>query len=58
MAQKDETGVERKARYERIGMASAKTIKNMLAGTALGDKLRAKGHTWVPKKKEPSKKGG
>jgi hypothetical protein len=30
----------------------------MLAGTALGDKLRAKGHTWVPEKKEPSKKGG
>jgi hypothetical protein len=58
MAPKDETGVERKARYERIGMASAKTIKNMLAGTALGDKLRAKGYTWVPEKTEPSKKGG
>jgi hypothetical protein len=58
MAPKDETRLERKARYQRIGMASAKTIKNMLAGTALGDKLRAKGHTWVPEKKEPSKKGG
>ena len=33
---------ERKARYERIGKASAKTIKNMLAGTPLGEKLRAK----------------
>jgi hypothetical protein len=58
MAPKDETGVERKARYERIGMASAKTIKNMLAGTALGGKLRAKGYRWVPEKKESSKKGG
>jgi len=58
MAPKDETGAERKARYERIGKASAKTIKNMLAGTALGDKLRAKGYTWVPENKEPSKKGG
>ncbi len=58
MAPKDETGVERKARYERIGMASAKTIKNMLAGTALGGKLRAKGYRWVPDKKERSKKGG
>jgi hypothetical protein len=66
MAPKDETGAERKARYERIGKASAKTIKNMLAGTArgdklagtaLGDKLRAKGYTWVPEKKEPPKKG-
>ena len=57
MAPKDETGAERKARYERIGKASAKTIKNMLAGTALGDKLRAKGYTWVPENKEPSKKG-
>ena len=54
MAPKDETEVERKARYERIGKASAKTIRNMLAGTALG----AKGYTWVPKKTEPSKKGG
>jgi len=58
MAPKDETGAERKARYGRIGKASAKTIKNMLAGTALGDKLRAKGYTWVPEKKEPPKKGG
>jgi hypothetical protein len=30
----------------------------MLAGTALGDKLRAKGYTWVPEKKDSSKKGG
>jgi hypothetical protein len=58
MAPKDETGAERKARYERIGKASAKTIKTMLAGTALGDKLRAKGYTWVPEKKDSSKKGG
>jgi len=58
MAPKDETGAERKARYERIGTASAKTIKTMLAGTALGDKLRAKGYTWVPEKKDSSKKGG
>ena len=57
MAPKDEIGAERKARYGRIGKASAKTIKNMLAGTALGDKLRAKGYTWVPEKKEPPKKG-
>ena len=57
MAPKDETAAERKARYERIGKASAKTIKNMLAGTALGDKLRAKGYTWVPETKEPTKKG-
>jgi hypothetical protein len=46
MAPKDETGTERKARKERIEKASAKAIKNMLAGTALGDKLRAKGYTW------------
>jgi hypothetical protein len=58
MAPKDETGEERKARYERIGKASAKTIKNMLAGTALGDKLRAKGYVWIPEKKEPSTKKG
>jgi hypothetical protein len=57
MAPKDETGAERKARYERIGTASAKTIKTMLAGTALGDKLRAKGYTWVPEKNDSSKKG-
>jgi hypothetical protein len=56
MAPKDETGAERNARYERIGKASAKSIKNMLAGTALGDMLRAKGYTWVPEKKEPPKK--
>jgi hypothetical protein len=56
MAPKDETGAERKARYERIGKASAKTIKNMLAGTALGHKLRAKGYTWVPENNEPSKR--
>src|SRR5580704_9955838 len=54
---KDETATERAARYERIGKASAKTIKNMFAGTALADKLRAKGHTWVPKSKDPSKEG-
>jgi hypothetical protein len=57
MAPKDETAAERKARYERIGKASAKTIKNMLAGTALGNKLRAKGFTWVPETKAPAKKG-
>jgi hypothetical protein len=43
MAPKDETAAERKARYGRIGTASAKAIKNMLAGTALGDSLTAKG---------------
>ncbi len=58
MVSKDETAAERKARYGRIGKASAKTLKNMLAGTVLGEKLRAKGHTWVPEKKEPSKKEG
>jgi hypothetical protein len=57
MAPNDKTGAERKARYERIGKASAKTIKNMLAGTALGGKLRARGYTWVPENKEPSRKG-
>jgi hypothetical protein len=57
MAPKDETAAERKARYERIGKASAKTIKNMLAGTALGNKLRAKGFAWVPETKAPAKKG-
>jgi hypothetical protein len=41
MAPKDESGAERTARFARIGKASAKTIKNMLAGTALGDKLSA-----------------
>ena len=51
MVPKDETAAERQARYERIGKASAKTIKNMLAGTMLGDKLRANGYTWVPEKK-------
>jgi hypothetical protein len=56
MAPKDETGAERNARYERIGKASGKAIKNMLAGTVLGDKLRAKGYTWVPEKKEPPRK--
>jgi hypothetical protein len=45
MAPNDETAAERRARYGRIGKASAKTIKNMLAGTALADKLRAKGLT-------------
>jgi hypothetical protein len=55
--QKDETATERAARYERIGKASAKTIKNMFAGTALADKLRAKGYTWVPKSKDPPKDG-
>jgi len=58
MVPKDKTEAERKARYERIGKASAKTIKNLLAGTVLGDKLRAKGYTWVPEKKETPKKGG
>ena len=58
MAPKDESEADRQARYERIGKASAKTIKNMLAGTVLGDKLRAKGYTWVPENKEPSKKEG
>jgi hypothetical protein len=43
MAPKDETPAERKARYGRIGTASAKTIKNMLAGTASGDKLAGRG---------------
>jgi hypothetical protein len=55
MAPKDETAAERKARYDRIGTASAKTIKNVLAGTTLGEKLRAKGYTWVPEKKVPPK---
>jgi hypothetical protein len=45
-----------KKRSLRIGKASGKAIKNMLAGTVLGDKLRAKGLTWVPEKKEPPKK--
>jgi hypothetical protein len=53
MAPKDGTGAERNARYERIGKASAKAIKNMLAGTVLGDKLRAKGYTWLTEKKAP-----
>jgi hypothetical protein len=55
MAPNDETAAERKARYGRIGKASAKTLKSILAGTALGDKLRAKGYA-VPEKKEPVKK--
>jgi hypothetical protein len=54
-APKDETGTERTARYERIGKATAKTIKNMFGETALAHKLRAKGYTWVPKSKDPSK---
>jgi hypothetical protein len=29
----------------------------MFAGTALADKLRAKGYTWVPKSKDPPKDG-
>ncbi len=58
MAPNDETGAQRKAHYERIGKASARTIKNMLAGTALGSKLRARGYTWVPENKVPSKKRG
>jgi hypothetical protein len=58
MAPKDETSTERKARYERIGKASAKTVKNMFAGSPLADKLRAKGFTWVPNKKEPPKSAG
>jgi hypothetical protein len=53
---KDDTEAERNARYKRIGKASAKAIKNTLAGTALGEKLRAKGYMWVPEKKEPPKK--
>ena len=56
MAKKDESEAERKARYERIGKASAKTIKNVLAGTPLAEKLRAKGFTWVPEKKESRRK--
>jgi hypothetical protein len=56
MAENDETEAERKARYQRIGKASAKTIRNMLAGTVLGEKLRAKGFTWVPEKKDPPPK--
>jgi hypothetical protein len=56
MATKDETAAERKLRYQRVGTASAKTIKNMLAGTTLGEKLRARGHTWVPEQKDPPKK--
>jgi hypothetical protein len=43
MAPKDETPAERKARYGRIGTASAKTIMNMLAGTASGDRLAGRG---------------
>jgi hypothetical protein len=58
MAPKGETAEERKARYQRIGKASAKTIRNMFAGTALADKLRAKGYAWVPEKKEPSREDG
>ncbi len=57
MAPKGETGAERKVRYERIGKAAAKTIKDMLSGSALGHKLRAKGYTWMPEKKERPKKG-
>ena len=57
MAPKDESGAKRNAYYKRIGKASAKTIKNMFAGTALADKLRAKGYTWVPKSKDPPKDG-
>jgi hypothetical protein len=33
------------------------TATNMFAGTALADKLRAKGYTWVPKSKDPPKDG-
>jgi hypothetical protein len=58
MEPKDGTEAETNARYKRIGKASAKTIKNMLAGITLGDKFRAKGYTWVPEKKEAPKKGG
>ena len=43
MAPEDETGAEGNARYERIGKASAKTIKNMLAGTALGGQVQGRG---------------
>jgi hypothetical protein len=46
MATNDETTAERK------------TIKSMLAGTALGDKLLAKGHTRELEKKEPAKREG
>ena len=52
-APKDSTGTERTARYERIGKASAKTIKSMFAETPLAQKLRAKGYSWVPKSKGP-----
>jgi hypothetical protein len=55
MSPKDETQAERSARYKRIGKSWAKTIRNMLAGTVLGEKLRVKGYTWVPEKKEPPK---
>jgi hypothetical protein len=58
MATNDETAAERKARYGRIGKASAKTIKSMLAGTALGDKLWAKGYTRELERKEPAKRDG
>jgi hypothetical protein len=43
MEPKDETRAERKARYERIGKASAKTIKNMLAGTVVGGQAQGQG---------------
>jgi hypothetical protein len=41
MAAKDGTEAERNPRYKRIGKASAKAIKNTLAGTALEDPLHA-----------------
>ena len=58
MTPNDETETEREARYRRFGKASAKAIKNTLAGTALGEKLRARGYTWVPEKKDSSKTKG
>ena len=54
-APKDEAGAERATRYERIGKASAKTIRSMFAETTLAQKLRAKGYDWVPKNKDASK---
>jgi hypothetical protein len=58
MAPKDETEAKRKARYERLGKASAKNINKLLAETDLGDKLRAKGlNSRVGVKKSPTRKG-
>jgi hypothetical protein len=56
MAPKDGTEAERNARYERIEKASAKTIKNMLAGTVLGDKLSPRATHACRKRKTPLRK--